>query len=356
MPENKHLKRILYVFYAAFGVFCVWLILHFALPWLLPFLVAFLISRIMEPVVRFMTERLHFKRGIASAICTVLIFAILITLLSLIVGRAIYELTAFVKDLPSLFAEISKLFSAFGVKINRFISESPADVQGYLVSALDGFATKSAELPAELSGKLLTAVSSFVKVAPNLLLFTFTCAISVFFISSGYQKVTGFILKQIPEKRRNTIHNFTADIKSSFGKWAKAQLILSGVTFVQLCVAFMIMHIDFSILLALIVSLIDALPVLGVGTVLVPWAVVSLISGDVKSAIILLVTLIITMLVRAILEPKLVGAQVGIPAIATLVAMYVGFCSFGVLGMVLFPIILIMVKQLNDHGYLKLWK
>ena len=356
MPENKHLRRALYVLYAALAVGTLWLVLRFALPWLLPFLVALLISRTMEPAVRFMTDKLRLLRAIASAVCTILVFAILVTLLSLTIGRAVVELTAFIKDLPSLFSEISKLFSSFGVRIDRFVSESPPEIQNYLLGVLDGFAAKSAELPAELSGKLLGAVSSLIKLAPGVLLFTFTCAISVFFISSGYQKVTDFLLKQIPQKYHQKVRDFKSDIKSTFGKWLKAQLILSGITLVQLCAAFMIMRIGFAILLALLVSVIDALPVLGVGTVLIPWAIVSLISGDIHGAVTLAVTFGVTTLVRGILEPKFVGAQLGIPAIATLLAMYIGFRSFGVLGMVLFPIALILLKHLNDRGLLRLWK
>jgi sporulation integral membrane protein YtvI len=356
MPENKHLRRGLICLYGAVSILFIWLFLRYALPWLLPFLVAFLIARFLEPLVHWMTERYGIKRGFASALFTIIIFAVLITLTVMAIGRAVIELTAFVKDLPQMLKNLTGTLSALDGRIDAFINDAPPEIQDYLQHTLDGFAAKSAELPAKLTSGVLTLLSNVAKFTPKLILFFFTCALSVFFISCGYEKVTSFLVRQIPKNRRSSMRDFKNDLVETFGKWAKAELMLAGITFVEMAAAFLFMRIDFAIILALLVAVVDLLPVLGSGAVLVPWALISLIGGNIQTAIALLIIFIVNTIVRSLLEPRMIGGQIGLPPLATLVAMYVGFCSAGVLGMLLFPIGLIMVKHLNDKGYIRLWK
>jgi sporulation integral membrane protein YtvI len=356
LPENKHLRRGLYFLYGAVSIIILWLILRYALPWLLPFIVAIVIARLIEPVVRHLTERYQFRRGVASAVCTIIIFAALIALTALIIGRVVIELTAFVNDLPRLLKSATKTITIIGDRINIYIKSAPPEIQNYLNHALDGIANKGADLPAVLSGKVVGLLADVAKMTPKLVLFFFTCALSVFFMSCGYQEVTGFILRQIPKSRHKTLRDFKNDLFSTFGKWLKAELMLAGVTFIEMTVAFLIMRIDFAVLLALLVAFVDLLPVLGSGAVLIPWAIFTMIGGNINNGIALVVIFIVNTVVRSLLEPRMIGRQIGLPPIATLIAMYVGFSSVGVVGMVVFPIGLIMVKNLNDKGYLKLWK
>jgi sporulation integral membrane protein YtvI len=356
LPENKHLRRGLYCLYGAVTIILLWLILRYALPWLLPFIVAIALARLIEPVVRRLTENYQFRRGVASAVCTIIIFAALIALTVFIIGRAVIELTAFVNNLPTLLKSVTKTATIIGDRINSYIKSAPPEIQDYMTNVLDGFTARSAQLPAELSGKILGILTNVAKMTPKLVLFFFTCALSVFFMSCGYKEVTGFILRQIPKSRHKTMRDFKNDLFCTFGKWLKAELMLAGITFTEMTVAFLFMRIDFAILLALLVAFVDLLPVLGSGAVLIPWAIVTFIGGNIKNGIALIVIFLVNTAVRSLLEPKLIGRQIGLPPIVTLIAMYVGFCSVGVVGMVLFPIGIIMVKHLNDKGYLKLWK
>jgi sporulation integral membrane protein YtvI len=356
MPENKHLRRGLYCLYGAASIILVWLILRYALPWLLPFIVAVVVTRLIEPVVRYMTERFKFRRGFASAVCTIVVFAALIALTALIIGRTVIELSAFVKSLPELLKNFTKTVTLIGDRINGFIVSAPPEIRDYLNNAFMGLADKTTQLPATLSGDALTLLTDVAKFTPKLILFFFTCALSVFFFSCGYKPISAFILRQIPKNRHATLRDFRTDLLSTFGKWIKAELMLASITFAEMTAAFLLMRIDFALLLALLVAVVDFLPVLGSGAILIPWAIVTLIGRHYQNAIALVVIFAVNVIVRSILEPRMIGKQIGLPAIATLMAMYVGFCSVGVAGMVLFPIGLIMVKHLNDKGYVKLWK
>jgi sporulation integral membrane protein YtvI len=341
--------------YAALGILGVWLLLRFLVPWLLPFIIAFVLARLIEPIVRLLSKQMKLPRGLASAICVVIVAALLITLFTLAIGRIVYELAALAGDIPALLGDLTQVFSALRDKLNAYILAAPAELRGYLIDALDGLSARSADLLTSLSGGILGFLSSAATAGPRVIVFIFTCAISTFFISSGWTATTGFIMRQIPKRHHHALRDFRSDLRSTLGRWLKAQLMLSGVTFLELCVAFVVLRIDFAILLALVVALFDALPVFGAGAVLLPWALISLLGGELTRAVTLAVSFGIILLVRNVLEPKLVGAQIGLAPIATLVAMYIGLCSFGIAGMVLFPIGLIMLKHLNDRGYVQLW-
>ena len=356
VPENKHQRRILYVIYAALTVLSAWLILRYAVPWLMPFILAFCIARLIEPAVHYMRARLHFKRGYAATLCTITVLGAIIALFVLVVWRGMYELSAFIKALPFLLTKFGASFSSIEDKIYGYVTSAPPGMQNYLIDAIDNIIKKSAELPAAISTYILGILSSGASYMPKIILSFFTFAISIFFISSNYKEIVSFLNRQIPENRRDMVQTLKSDLKSTLGKWLKAQLVLCGITMVELSLAFIVIGIDYAILLAALISVIDALPVFGAGTILIPWAGLSLIGGNYTNAIAIIATYGIVTIVRNLLEPKIVGKQIGLHPVATLIAMYIGFCSFGVTGMLLFPIILIMLKQINDRGYIKLWK
>lgn len=347
---------LIIIAYTAIAIIATWLFFKFALPWFAPFILAFITATIIEPAVRKLMKKYNFQRGFAAACCTVIILVLIIAILVLITGRAAYEISAFVKSLPSILSRIPALTSSVENSLTNYISQAPLDVQNYFFNAVDSISKKISELPASLSGELLGFLSTVAAATPKIILFSVTYAIGVFFISSRYREITSFILRQIPQRWQSEARVVKRDLLSTLGKWLKAQFTLMCITFLELTVAFFILKIDYAALLALLIALIDALPILGVGTVLIPWALIELLYGNTAAAISLIIIYCIVALVRSLLEPKLIGSQIGLSPIVTLICMYVGFCSAGILGMILFPIAVIMLKQFNDKGYIKLWK
>ena len=164
------------------------------------------------------------------------------------------------------------------------------------------------------------------------------------------------IRDRIPAKFRQGCSQLSSGLFSVMWGWLKAQLLLSAITFAQLSLFFYALKIDYALVLAFIVSVIDMLPVLGTGTVLLPWAAILLITGSTGRALGLLIAYLTATLVRNCLQPKLVSSQIGLNPAITIFSMYVGYCIFGITGMIFFPVLIIMVKQLNDWGYISLWK
>ena len=136
----------------------------------------------------------------------------------------------------------------------------------------------------------------------------------------------------------------------------RAQLTLTAITFCELFIGFSILRVNYAFLFALLTAVFDALPILGVGGILLPWALYSLLSGNYLYAVGLLVIYGVIFIVRQFLEPRIIGTQIGLPPIVTLMSIYVGLRIFGVFGALLFPIIVITLKYSQEKGYLRIWK
>lgn len=356
MPDKQISKLFRLLLYAALGILGTFLLLKFVLPWTAPFIVAFLTAMCLEPAIKYTEKYISAKRWLISAILTFSFLSLLFFCGQFIVVRAINALSDFITNLPKTLSGISNSLGWLNRRIYAYINSTPESVRKYLESALENILLSIQQLPGELSGtaiKLLTNIASYM---PKILLFIGTYAVGVFFISSRYGEVRSFLLRQIPEKHRSRFTRFKTGIFGTLAKWLKAQLMLIGVTFLELTAGFMFLKIEQPLLIALVVALIDALPVLGVGTVLLPWAVLKLITGSTTMAIGLIILYAAVTLIHSLLEPKLVGSQLGLHPVATLLAMYIGFSSIGILGMILFPMGLIILKKLNDDNIIKLWR
>ncbi len=349
-------KRAVKFLLTAASVVITVLLLKIILPCLLPFILAFLAAWLLDPVVRGLARRFHMSRGFASALCILLMLAAFMGLFSFVFSKLLYEAIVFIKNLPVLLADIPDILARLESSIMNVIQRSSPDVRDYCLAAIDGIITKAQELPGELSSKALTLISDIAANAPGTLLACGTFLIGTFFISSGFPDILAFLRRQVPARLQATAAGLKRDVLLSVGKWLKAQLTLMSVTFIELTVAFAFLKVQYAAIIAAITAFIDALPVFGTGVVLLPWAAVRLIAGDVKLALGLLATYLVVIVVRNFLEPKVLGNQFGIHPVAALLAMYSGFRLAGVVGMVLFPPALMVLKMMNDKGYVRLWK
>lgn len=356
MPSNKHLRLILKIIYIAVGIIAIVLFFRYLLGWLLPFLIAFVLAAAIEPAVKYLNERTRIPRSLASAIMTVLILVIFFGILTAIVLRAIFEIDRLLDKLPQLLTSLPSTYSELEIKIYKYILSLPTSSQEFATNVVKNLLERSAEIPSALYSKLLNIVSSAAASTPKVILFSVTTALATFFTSSSYRKVKDFILRQIPVKWHKQVLFTKGQLKLTIWQWIKAQLLILLITFFELMIAFLMLRVDYSLLLAVIIAIIDALPVFGTGIVLLPWAIIDLVSGNTTRGIALIVLYVLTYLVRRIVEPKLIGDKLGLHPLATLLAMYLGYCTLGVGGMIFMPLVLILLKQLQDTEYISLWK
>ena len=329
---------------------------RFLLLPLLPFLLALTFAVLLEPGVLWCQRRLGFRRSFAAAALTTLFLSALGIGLGAAAVRLTEEGMALLQRLPEMLEGLPALLSEVERRYDGFCRACPEELQRYLDRFLRELSEEGTALAGELSMAALGWLSGLMKRLPQIALFLFTTVMAVYFTTVSYPKILTFIRRQITPKARERFQGVAGCLRTTFWGWLKAESILCLVTFIMLLLGFWYLGVDYALLTAVLVAVVDAMPVLGTGTVLVPWSVCQLLLGSVPRGTALLALYALILLVRNLLEPQLVAAQAGLPPLAARMAMYLGFRLLGVGGMLLAPVALLFVKQLQDFGAVRIWR
>ena len=332
-----------------------WLFVRFLFPWTAPLLLAFAVAALMEAPVRFLVRR-GIKRSAAAALMTLTVLGLLIWAAVALSTKAITLAASFASQAPELVRGLGAIIGGIQSRIELYASSAPEAVADYIRTATDAVGEYFYSLPGLLSRKALDTVARAAQHSPDTLLFTVTAGIGSYFLSASFPRTLAFLSAQLPEEFTEKLRNVRLDFKGSFGGFLRAQIILMAMTFFELLLAFLLLKIDGAVGIAALTALVDALPVFGVGTVLLPWATYCLILGNLRRGLSLVLCWAVVTLIRSCTQAKLLGDQIGLNPLASLLAIYVGWQVWGVRGMLLFPLLLVTLQQLNDRGVVKLWK
>lgn len=332
------------------------LTVKYIIPLFLPFILAFFIAMLLEPLIERLHNRFNMKRGFASVFIVTLFLAFFLGGAIFAISRVGSALSGYLRDMPQKLGGFTLPTTDLSQRLGRFVSALPDDLAGICSNLLDSLRQQASALPSRIYSRLFDLLSSAAAKAPSILFFTLMLALGLYFISAGFPGIKNFILRQLPIRLRTKAGTIKSDVMETLKGWCKAQLKLMVICFLELSAAFLIIGLDYALLIAAAVAIVDALPVFGVGLALIPWAVVSLLMGNYQRALLIILTYAIVNLVRSCLEPRLIGQQMGLHPAATLIAVYVGYRISGVSGMILFPISLMLLKQFNDRGWVKLWR
>jgi len=354
---NQQQKNfLLRLAYTAAIAALVWLGVRYVLVWLLPFIIALALAAAAEPAIEFCRRKMRFKRSFSAAVLTLFLLLALSALAAVILTALLRQAYDLLRELPGQLEQLPLLLENLRRRLDEFCAACPDSVR----RTLRQFTTQLSPQLSALLQRFTSAAIAFVTDAlgklPQALLFCGTTALAVFFAASSYPSIMAFLRRQLPPRSLHTARGVKESLYTTLGKWLRSELTLIAVTFAQLLAGLVLLGEPYALLLAFLIALIDALPVFGTGTVLIPWAILSCLTGQVPRGIALAALYALITLVRSVMEPRIVAAQAGLPPLAALLAMYVGFCSLGVAGMLLFPLALLFIKQLHDAGVLHLWK
>ena len=343
------------LFWAAIMVL-IWYFWKYVMRWLSPFLVAYFAAVALNKPITWCRKKLGFQRSFSAAIFTILAVVLLAIGLFFFFSALFSQAYQFLLQAPEWLSLLQDRLDPLQRTFDRFCRNCPPQLQTLLSSAAASFAGESGALLGKTAECLLSFCASCIKKFPNYLLFFITTVLAIFYTSSLFPDIRSFLIRQLSKKWQNFAKEMRPQIFSATLKWLKAELTLIAITFLLLLGGFLLLRLPYALLLALIIALVDALPILGVGTVLLPWAFFCFLGEDILYGIALIALYLTVQLTHSLLEPRLIAAQAGLPSIAALFAMYVGFRIFGIVGMILFPLLLLLVKCLQDEGYVRLWK
>ena len=324
----------------------------------MPFLIAFIISLMMEPAIKKIMEKFSFSRKISAIIMFIIVFGIILGLLiwgiSTIVSEASNLLSGFNEYYENISNKIQSLVKSVDlekINISNEISQVIQNTIDVLLQRLSIYIQR-----------FLTGIIRFVTSLPSIAIYFAVTILALYFICTDKIYMIDELEHHLPEKWVKEMAIHLKQITKTLGGYLKAQVILIVISFTISLVGLYIMHfagldVGFPLLIALGIGFVDALPILGSGTVMIPWAIISGLNGELTLGISIMVLLIIMSVTRQLIEPKIVSGNIGIHPIFTIIAMYTGFKFIGVLGMFIGPILLIIFKNIFsdfiDNGIIK---
>ena len=346
--------RFLYVLIWAGLVFCA---LRYVMPAIMPFVVALGIAFALKPLINKISTGTRLNRKLVAVLVLSVVYVLFAILLVFMGVRLIGYLSGVFSGLPQFYgntiepalSDVSKWFDEFFIRLDP-------NVSSFIEAAGDSISEAVKSLVVSISTGAVDALKNIVLSVPLLVVrFVLTVIASYFFVVD-YYTIVNFLAKQLPEsagRKMVIVRDYIINVLLSFGK---AYFILMSITFVEVSIGLLILRRPNAIPIALLVAAMDILPILGTGTVILPWAAYSFIVGDFFTGIGLLIMYAVVTVVRQTLEPRVVGKQIGLYPLLTLICMFIGARYFGFWGLLGFPVVLAVLVYLNRSGEIKLFK
>ena len=357
-------KRKSFIINFVYAVICIgifYVFIKYCLGVLSPFLIAFVLAYALQRPIKWAKKKLHLKsHGIVSFLLVLLVVCILFGVLSIAVLVLFNELKDFASYLTTQFSSIDELIVTLENYAMGVIVRLPEGIKGtvgdYVTNAFDSLGKGQAELDLSMLSAPLSGAWSVIKSLPSTILSVVIAVVSCFFMASDYDKVKELFLSFFSDNRRKYIVKTKRTATKAITKLLKAYVTIMAITFAEMFLGLFLLKIigvydgSYITIISFVTCIIDIVPVLGTGTVLLPWAVYNLLFGNFGMGIGLLVLYAVVTVIRQIVEPKLVANQAGLPAIVTIMAMFLGVRIFGAFGIILLPFTVIILKLLHDEG------
>ena len=335
----------------------VFIVLKYGLPFIAPFVIAFVIAFLLNKPITFIAKKSHVHRTLI-AIAVVVIFYSIIGVLFALLGIRLF---VFIKE---LFSYLPNLYTT---EIQPFLMQLFDSLEGYiskmdvsLLPAMNEFSSNVVqslgELISNFSVRMIGTISNYASSLPGFFIRILFTVISTFFLVIDYKKITAFLLHQLKDKHQKLMIEIKDYVVNTLFKCILSYALIMCITFAELSVGLSIIRIENAVLIALVISIFDVLPVLGTGGIMIPWTIIAALQQDYPLALGLLIVYIVITIIRNILEPKIVGSQVGLHPLVTLMSLFVGAQLFGVLGLFGLPITLSLLKNLNDKQTIHILK
>lgn len=323
-----------------------WIGVRFLLPLLFPFLLGGALALAAEPMVGFLNRRLKLRRGVAVGIGVTAVFCLLVLLILLLCALILREIGVLVGILPNLEDSLSGGLSALSTWALGLASRLPPGIQGLLEGQIREFFSGSSQFLDEVFRFLLGFTGDILIQIPGSALVLGTAIVSSYMISVRLPRIREGIRRRIPRERLLKITEGLRHMKGAILAWLKAQVKLMGITFLILTMGLVLLRIPYAPVWGALIALVDAVPVLGTGTVLLPWILVSFLQGASARAVGLLGIYTVASLARNIMEPKLLGSHLGLDPLVTLVVVYGGIKLWGLIGIILAPVLAVAAAQM----------
>ena len=347
----KALTNVLIYIVAAVLVIC---LLPKLLVFFLPFVIGWIVSAIANPAVKFFEEKIKFKRKASSAVMIVLILAIIIIAGYGIIVFLVNQCVGFIRSLPENWTNWQGALNTFGSNFNTLFKNLPAELKdplnnmgNFLTSSLGNFIKNLSS--GEAGSALIANISSGIGSIANILVGIIMTVLSAYFLTVEHNNIFDKMERHIPDKAFSKFMAAYKGLKDAVGGYFKAQMQIEIWVYVVTVIGLLICRVEFAVVIALGIAILDFLPFFGAGLIMIPWAVIAFADESYFLAIGMLITWGVGQLVRQLIQPKIVGDKVGVKPLPTLVLLFLGYKFWSVFGMVVaVPIAMIFISLYQE--------
>jgi len=349
---EKQKAFILHVIYIALILGLGYIAIKYILPLLMPFVIGVIIAVLFRKIIDYIEKKIRIKRTFVSIIILIIFYGLLAFIISIIGAKAFTFLKNLFGQLPDLYRYTIE--PALDKAADNIIDQFP-DIKPYVEDFLLNISDTIFSFVKNASATVISKITGLAGMVPSLLIKLIFTIVSSFFFTIDYYKISDFIMRQFNGSSKELVIRLKDKGIGTIAKFIRAYMAILTITFAELSIGFLILNIPNPFLFGAMIAIIDIMPILGTGAVLLPWAIIALLLGNAKIGIGMFILYVIITAVRQAIEPKIVGGQIGLHPIITLILMYVGAKLMGVLGLLLLPVIATIIKTLNDEGTIHLF-
>lgn len=348
-------KRIGRALIVILGIISLILAIIYVTPLVYPFIIGWMLAFAINPIVNVMNRKLKVPRWLGVAITLLLFVASMLTIVSALVTRIVVEIIHLSKSLDSTivwwrdqFERIvaSPEIQGFIEKLNAFYQNNP-NYQQTINTRISDTANVLAKTSSTIINDFLIGIVNLISSLPNIATITLVVLLAAFFIGKDWYRHLDKMGDWIPSGIRKTTTVVWNDLLKALFGYLRAQFIMISITMVVVTIGLLILGVNYAITIGMLIGLVDLLPYLGVGAAMIPWIAYTFIYGDLSLGIGLSVLYGVILVVRSMLEPKVLASSVGLAPLPTLIAMYVGLKLFGVLGLIIGPVSLVILSTIH---------
>ncbi|UFJ41526.1 sporulation integral membrane protein YtvI [Brevibacillus humidisoli] len=356
-PDNwaVRLFQIIRFIWVVLLVFAAYFIIQFLTPLLFPFLIALVIALVINRPVTWLTEKGRIPRWLSVLVVLLILLALIGGLATLLIAAVVVETGELLNRLPTLINELTtylqelieqevltNLYDRFTFFYAQLDESYQLALKNNITSALDTISSAGKQLVLDL----LTFVKNRLLSLPDFATMLVISLLAAFFISKDFYLWRNRFRRLLPGGINSRVDRIMLDLKSALVGFIKAQLTLISITAAIVIIGLLIMRVEYAVTIGLLTGLVDLLPYLGTGTVFIPWIIYAFFKGQYGLVIGLSILYGIVVILRQIIEPKIVAENVGLDPLLTLVALFIGLNLFGFLGLIIGPVSLVVINAL----------
>lgn len=347
---KKYSKAVVNLAIALFILAAIIFLLPRVLMFFMPFVVGWIIALIAGPMVRFFEEKIKLKRKIGSAFVIIAVIALVVMLIYFVASQLIQQLIGLIGALPGMWKSMEADLNGIARRIGEFFDKLPLEIPTNVSEAAEKIGGYLGDFFSRISTPTIEAAGNFAKFLPGFFIGLIMTLLSAYFFVAERMQINEWFRKSMPAAVQMRYQMVRDSLLHSVGGYLKAQLKIEVWMYLLLLIGLGILRVDYYALIAFVIAFLDFIPFLGTGTVLIPWAIIKILTGDYGMTIGLLVIWGVGQLARQLIQPKIVGDSIGVPPLPTLFLLYIGYKVGGVVGMIIAVPIGLLVYTMYQEG------